>query len=162
MTGQDDEAQVYGPDSAAFGASRDWGALLKGYALTDALLATGVPERTLSKIRGDQTKEPDPATVRAILSGLPLLDPTNPDTILGWRKEVPHATLALALRIARGDTAEGPPTEDELAFIREVKSGKRHLAEDARLALIAAIPSCQREHRAEEDDHQTQKLWQPY
>jgi hypothetical protein len=152
MTGQDDEAQVYGPDSVAFGASRDFRALLKGYALTDLLLVTGVPERTLSKIRGAQTKEPDPATVRATLSGLPLLDPANPDTILGWRKEVPNATLALALRVARGDIDEGSPTDDELVFIRDVKSGKRHLPEDARLGLIAAIQSYQRERREEDDD----------
>ena len=152
MTGEDDEAQVYGPDSAAFGDSRDFRALLKGYTLTDLLLVTGVPERTLSKIRGGQTKEPDPATVRAILSGLPLLDPANPDTILGWRKEVPNATLARALRVARGDIDEGSPTGDELVSIREVKSGKRHLPEDERLALIAAIQSYQRERREEDDD----------
>jgi hypothetical protein len=44
---EDDEAQVYGPDSAALGTERDWRSLLKGYALTDLLLATGIPERTL-------------------------------------------------------------------------------------------------------------------
>jgi hypothetical protein len=154
MPGEDDEAQVYGPDSAAFGTKRDWRSLLKGYALTDLLLATGIPERTLSKIRGAQTKEPDLATVRAILSGLPLLDPANPDTILGWRKEVPNATLVRALRVARGETDEESPTEGELAFIRDVKSGKRYLPEDARLALIAAIQSYQRERREEDDDPQ--------
>jgi hypothetical protein len=150
MTGQDDEAQVYGLDSAAFAASRDFQALLKGYALSDLLLATGIPERPLSKVRGAQTKGPDPATVRAILTGLPLLDPANSDTILGWRKEVPNATLAL--RVARGDTDEGSSTEDELAFIRDLKSGKHHLPENARLALIAASQCYQRERREEDDD----------
>jgi hypothetical protein len=152
MTGEDDEAQVFGPDSAAFGASRDWRTLLEGYALTDLLLVTGVPERTLSKIRGGQTKEPDPETARAILSGLPLLDPANPDTILGWRKEVPNATVALALRVARGDIHKESPTEDELVFVREVRSGKRHLLETERLALIAAIQCYQRVRHEEEDD----------
>jgi hypothetical protein len=82
-----------------------------------------VPKRTLSKIRGEQTKEPNQATVQAILSGLPLLDGAGPDTVLGCRKEVPNTTLALVLRVAHGDTEDGPPTEDELVYIREVKSG---------------------------------------
>jgi hypothetical protein len=101
-------------------------------------------------MRGGQTKEPDPATMRAILIGLPLLDSANPNTILGWRKDVPNAKLACALRVARGETADEPLTEDELAFIREVKSGKRHLPEGERLALIQAIQAKQCELR--EDD----------
>jgi hypothetical protein len=141
-------------ETCAPGACRDWRELLKRHALTDLLLVTGVPERTLSKIRRGQTKEPDPATARAILSGLPLLDHANPDTILGWRKDVPNTMVALALRAARGDSDERVPAEDKLIFIREVKSGKRHLPEDERLALIATIQSYQRE-RGEDDDATT-------
>jgi hypothetical protein len=150
VTGQDDEAQLYGADNAAFGASRDVRTLLSEYALTDALPGTGAPEPTLSKSRSGRTKEPDQAMARGFLSGLLLLDPANPDSSLGWRKEGPN--VGLALRVARGDADEGSPTEDKRVFMREMTSGRRHLPEAARLALISAIQSYQHVRREDGGD----------
>jgi hypothetical protein len=143
---QDDEAQVYGPDSIAFGAgSRDWRALLKPYALTDLALATGMRHQTLSDLRNGRTKAPDERPARAILTGLALLDPANSDAILGWRTDVPNSVLALAMRVVRGGRNDAPPSTDELAIVREIRKGKRHLADHEQLALIQAIQTYQRE-----------------
>jgi hypothetical protein len=136
-------AQVYGLDNAALAADRgrDFRALLrkpdgKPHTLADLMLATGLPKMTLSKLSSGKTKHPDPATLTRLFDGLALLDPGNPDTILGW-KDVPNTVLAPALRAAPGDG--DPPTEDELVVLRAVRRGKRLLPEVGRLALIGAI-----------------------
>jgi len=152
--------QVYGLDSLALGEARDWRALLKTYRLSDLILATGVPERTLSKIRNGQTKTPDETTAHAILAGLPLLDTRNPDRILGWRTArlpdmVPISVLVYALRQARGIADDGSPSEDEMVAVREVRKGTRHLPDNERLALIAAIQSYQRQQRQDDGDTPT-------
>jgi hypothetical protein len=149
-----EEMQVYGIDGLAL-AGREYTTLFKKpdgklHTYADLMLVTGIPRRTVEDIAGGKTKKPHAATLKRLFDGLPLLDPANPDTILGWRDEVPNTTLALALRHVRGNADEGPLSEDEMVFIREVKKGKRHLPDQKRLALIAAIQQYQREQR--EDD----------
>jgi len=130
--------QTFGTDSLAWdGEIRDYARLLKGYARADVVLASGVPARTLDKLKSGKTKTPDPATTAAILSGLALLDPSSPDSILGWRRDVPISVLARALDL--------PPIEDNYRYIREVRSGRRHLPDNERLAVISAIQAYQRE-----------------
>jgi hypothetical protein len=93
-------------------------------------LASGVPIRTLTKIKGGVTKNPDQATVQAILSGLVLLNPDNPDSIFEWRT-IPNFVLAQALR--------GGALLDDMKYIRDIKSGHRALSDSERTTLLAAV-----------------------
>jgi hypothetical protein len=117
-------AQVYGVDG--IGMTRNYAAMLKPYASVDLTLATGLGHNAIEKIRNGKTKHPDDATVRALLSGLPLLDPDRPRNILGWR-DLPNSLLAQVLGT------------DDVADIRSIKRGRRHLSDDERLRLITGI-----------------------
>jgi hypothetical protein len=104
---QMDGAQVYGfePDSTL----RE---RLLGYALSDLILATGLPAQTIKDIRKGATTSSIEKTRHALEHGLALLDPGNLNGIVGWR-DIPNSELAAIL----GD----PWTIDDVWRIRGSK-----------------------------------------
>src|SRR5262249_32339079 len=137
----------YGADSCALGPGRrDWVALLKPYKLSDLMLVTGLPQRTLSDIRSGLTREPNAESVRRVLDGLPLLDASNPDNIADWREWVPVSALVPALRSA----SESGSPDDDMQRLRQMRAGKILLRDTERLPVIAAIRANLCDQRSEE------------
>jgi hypothetical protein len=118
-----DGAQVYGIDLG----TRDWPQLLSSYRVSDLMLATGLPRQTIKDLRSGKTTKPTVKTIQSLAEGLWLLNPQNPESIIGWR-EIENRKLASQM-------GEGWQVQD----IQAVRSGQQLLGEDKRKRLLAVL-----------------------
>ena len=118
-----DGAQVYTPD----GGTQDWQELLRSYRLSDLMVATGLPRRTLSDLRNGRTKQPSQTTREALTAGVWLLGPHNPRGISGWR-DMNNDELAVAMGVDWTNRD-----------IQRIRNGQRVLTEEERDRCLAVV-----------------------
>jgi hypothetical protein len=118
-----DGAQVYGIDLG----TRDWPQLLSSYRVSDLMLATGLPRQTIKDLRSGKTTKPTVKTIQSLAEGLWLLNPQNPESIIGWRE--------IENRKPASQMGEGWQVQD----IQAVRSGQQLLGEDKRKRLLAVL-----------------------
>jgi hypothetical protein len=116
--------------SVVYGATGEREALATLFAedMRDLMAATCLPRSTLYALRHGTTT-PSPQTLAALQEGMHLLDPDNPQSIVGWREALPTQeavaeTLGCGLDRARG-----------------LRNGKERWAPEERAKLFAFMAS---------------------
>jgi hypothetical protein len=118
-----------------YGDDTDWMQILSSYRLRDLMLATGLPQRTLSDLRSGKTVAPEESTLTALRMGLKLLAPDNPDNILGWA-DIPYSYFASVMGWELSENAavscgkRGLTPEERERFITAIREWKRSLEEN--------------------------------